>query len=253
MTNPPYGQFATGGTVETARSQGFSFAVPQQGRSGVDWIMLLTGCVLVYYTGKIMLHQYNRGIDGLEMPLWVGSTYIQAQHLLFNIQYDKDVRENLKKEYLSYKKSEVVNNRLGVSFFEYVQSRMPDFCSGRLNSVSDTMQIVLNALGNKDSQALVTFARSVQTALQRRGGDPQTRVDDFISKIGTLNGIRLGSTAAVNSAGGGIIPQNVIQANYSPPVNAPVYANTQYDSPTETNNLDSNSSQIHGSVPFQDK
>ncbi|KPA78201.1 putative mitochondrial hypothetical protein [Leptomonas pyrrhocoris] len=252
ITNHQYGHFATMGINETAvhqatgdaGSQGSGYVGEQrfQNRGRVDWIMLLTGCALVYFSGKILFNQFTRGVNGLEMPLWTASVEMQAKHLLFAIQFSQHEQDQLRKDF------EVVRQTNPfVNFFEWVRSQRSEFCSGRKYSPDYVLNVLVSSLRSNESTQLANLARTLQQSMRRQTGDSLQRVDDFVEQ--------LQSTGLLFQAMRGTGPTNAFAPSYQPaPGFIPPVGHTQGGAEQSdlSSALEVKSGVAHSSTPFDD-
>lgn len=187
MTEYNYGHFSSQGIGSAAVNQaGFSF-IPGSGlplgnttssKGQVNWLMLLTGCALVYFSAKIMFQQLNKGIDDFDIPLWTASVETQAKHLIFSVQFDHSTKEDLKRQFHSVRQ---VNPFF--DFFEWVRSVRSDFLHGSRYSAETTMNTVATLLSRTERRDVMMFANTLQRSLWKTGGSPATRLDDFMDSI----------------------------------------------------------------------
>lgn len=273
MTNYEYGHFATAGINAAARDQAFrnsgfglfnTGSTSQQadgtndqqqqstsqtsgvmggagstGQKKVDWLMLFTGVALFYFSTKILFQQLTRGVEGLNIPLWAASIEVQAKHLIYSVQFDSETKESLQKQFISVREANPF-----ADFFSWVHSTRPEFGSGRRFSYDNAMHIMVSLLRSSDTSQLMSFARALQQALMRRGGDPQDRLDTFLDKVQGMAPMSLPP-----GIGGGTM-------NLSPsPQNTANHSSSglmQPNSSLELNDiLSSGSEGPHSSTPFQ--
>lgn len=250
FTNHQYGHFSTMGLNETAAQQAAADAGSQkfggfggqafQGRSGVDWIMLLTGCALVYFSGKILFNQFTRGVNGLEMPLWTASIDMQAKHLLFAVQFDQQEQDQLKKDF------EVVRQTNPfVNFFEWVRSRRPEFCCGRKYTPDYVLNILVSSLRSNDSAQLAGLARTLQQSMNQRKGDSLQRVDDFVERLQTT-GVMFQSLRGAGPTSA-FTPSHQPASAFMPPAGHTQGGAEQSDINSA---LEAKSGEAHSSTPF---
>ncbi|KAG5479781.1 hypothetical protein LSCM4_05789 [Leishmania orientalis] len=231
--------------ASNARAQGLSGfgGVPFQNRGGVDWLMLLTGCMLVYFSGKIFFRQFARGVNGLEMPLWTASVELQAKHLLFAVQFQQSEQEQLRKEFEAVRQINPF-----VNFFEWVRSRRPEFCSGRKYGTEYVMLTLVSYLCSSDGIRLGTVARTLQQSMTHKSTDSLQRVDDFIEQLQSagflFQGLRGVGSSSMHTPG------------YSPRLMyAPVSEAGQclVQESDLTSALDVKSGEAHSSTPFSEE
>ncbi|KPI89580.1 hypothetical protein ABL78_1348 [Leptomonas seymouri] len=247
-----YGHFSTMGINETAahqaagdaRSQDFGNFGGQnvQGRGKVDWMMLFTGCALVYFSGKIFFNQFTRGVNGLEMPLWTASVEIQAKHLVFAIQFNRDEQDQLKKEFEAFRQTNPF-----VNFFEWLRSRRPEFCSGRKYNADYVLNALVSSLRSNDNVQLASLVRTLQQSMNQQTGDSLQRVDNFVE--------RLQSTGHLLQAMHGTGPTNASAPSFQPmPELMPSLEHTQGRAEKSDLNcaLEAKSGEAHSSIPFYD-
>ncbi|CAD2220950.1 hypothetical protein, conserved [Angomonas deanei] len=203
--------------------------------------MLLTGGLLVFVTTKIMFQQATRGVDDLDMPLWIGSTYLQAEHLIFNIQFDHDTRENLKNEFREVRDAALQNLQPYPGFFDFVRFKRPEFGSGRQYNSQTVMDALIQSMSSSDTKGQTQVVRLVHQMLQTRSGTPESRLDDFMNKMNTLSLYR----SPLPMGGGAFPTQRVYQPIPPPP--PPVHPPADTDTTHASANQDSGSG---GSVPF---
>lgn len=252
ITNHQYGHFSTMGINETAAQQAAGDAGSQkfgsfgsqafQGRGGVDWLMLLTGCALVYFSGKILFNQFTRGVNGLELPLWTASIEMQAKHLLFAVQFDQQEQDQLKRDFEVVRQTNPFAN-----FFEWVRTRRPDFCCGRKYHPDYVLNALVSSLRSNDSAQLAGLARTLQQSVSRRKGDSFQRVDDFVEQ--------LQATGFMFQSLRGAGPTSAFTPSYQPaPTFVPPADHTQGGGEQSdlTRALDSKSGEAHSSTPFED-
>lgn len=250
ITHHEYGHFATSGINYQAAGQAFgdaqnsagsawqsgkfTAAAPNAtGKVGVDWVMLLTGCLLVFVSGQMLYQQMGRDVDDLEIPLWVASIDTQAKHLILSVQFDQATRDGLKKEFQTVR----LNNPLA-DFFEWVRTQRPEFGFGNRYGMDYAMGTVTSILSSTNSRELVAFAQALQGAMNRRDGSPQQRLDDFLQKLQTVGGLYTGAPAAMGMA------SPMIQ----PPPFVPQVSATATAAPSHEATQDAGA---HGSVPFK--
>ncbi|AIN98156.1 hypothetical protein LPMP_210750 [Leishmania panamensis] len=183
-----YGHFSTMGISASATQQAASNAgvdgyqsfggTPFQNRRSVDWVILLTGCTLMYFSGKILFRQLTRGVNGLEMPLWTASVELQAKHILFAVQFQQSEQDQMKKDF-----EEVRQINPFVEFFEWVRSRRPEFCSGRKYGADYVMHTLVSSLSSSDGAQLATVARTLQQSMAQKNNDSLQRVDNFVEQL----------------------------------------------------------------------
>ena len=252
MQNPQYGHFSTMGINETAAQQAAGDAGAQrfggfgaqsfQSRGGVDWLMLLTGCALVYFSGKILFSQLTRGVNGLEMPLWTASVEMQAKHLLFAVQFNQQEQDQLKKDFEVVRQTNPFTN-----FFEWVRSRRPEFCCGRKYSPDYVLHTLISSLCSNDSTQLASLVRTLQQSMRRQAGDPLQRVDEFVEQ--------LQSTGYMYQALRGAAPTGTFYPNYQPsPAFVPPVGRTQGGAEQSDLNtaLEAKTGEAHSSTPFDE-
>lgn len=257
MTNHEYGHFSSMGinaaaaqqATSSAGGQGFTgfSGMPFQRGGRVDWLMLLTGLALVYFSGKIMLNQLTQGVDGLNMPLWIASVETQAKHLLFAVQFNQAEQKQMRQDFHTARQMNPF-----VDFFEWVHTQRPEFCCGQRYSSEHVMGILVSALRNGDSTQLATLARTLQTTVSRQGGDSLQRIDDFVDQLQAAGYL----LQAVRGFGHSSLPNTQSQQNYqSPAVEAPQYQLQSAGGPQSgiQNALDVNNSETHSSTPFSDR
>lgn len=252
ITNHQYGHFSTMGINETAAQQAAGDAgsqnfgafggQPFQGKGRVDWIMLLTGCALVYFSGKILFNQMTRGVEGLEMPLWTASVEMQAKHLLFAVQFSQHEQEQLKKDFEVVRQANPFTN-----FFEWVRSRRPEFCAGRKYSPDYVLNSLISALRSNDSTQLASLARTLQQAMRQQNGDSLQRVDDFVERLQATGYMfqSMRGAAPVNA----FLPSPHSAANFMPPAEPPQGGAERSDLSSA---LEAKSGEAHSSTPFGD-
>jgi hypothetical protein len=252
ITNHQYGHFSTMGINETAAQQAAGDASSQsfwgsggqsfQNRGRVDWIMLLTGCVLVYFSGKILFTQFTRGVNGLEMPLWTASVDMQAKHLLFAVQFNRHEQDQLKKDFEAARQTNPLTN-----FFEWVRTCRPEFCSGRKYNSEYVMSVLISSLCSSDSTQLASLARALQQSMKQQTGDPLQRVDEFVERL-QATGYLL---QTMRSPG----PINTFAHNYQiAPTFVPPVKHTQGGAERSDLNsaLEVKNGEVHSSTPFDD-
>ncbi|KAG5479397.1 hypothetical protein LSCM1_04657 [Leishmania martiniquensis] len=251
--NHEYGHFSTMGinasaaqqaarNAETQGHSGFGGA-PLQNRRGVDWLMLLTGCMLVYFSGKILFRQLARGVNDLEMPLWTASVELQAKHFLFAVQFQQSEQGQLKREFEAVRQTNPF-----VDFFEWVRSRRPEFCSGRKYRADYVMHTLVSYLRSSDGTQLVTVARTLQQSMTRKSGDSLQRVDDFLEQLQSagllFQGLRGVSSSSVYTPD---CPPRPMYASASEAGQAVAQESDL------TSALDVKSGEAHGSIPFSEE
>ncbi|KEG12081.1 hypothetical protein DQ04_02021070 [Trypanosoma grayi] len=244
LTDFRYGHFAAQeGATTSAASQAYATVnngfpmggAGSSGRQGVDWLMLFTGFALVYVSSKFMLQRFSFGdIDNINMPLWSASLETQAKYLLFSIQYDVRTREQIRQAYHNVRQTNPFTD-----FFQWLRVQHPEYGHGVLYNYENAVGTLVSILSSGSSDSLMTLARSVQNALRKQGGSPAQRIDDFVTDLGALAGMRrvqgnTFSTGYVNSP--------------PPPPSVQVYGTEPV---TILNALDATPSKEHSSVPFQ--
>ncbi|KAL0506972.1 LOW QUALITY PROTEIN: hypothetical protein Q4I30_003709 [Leishmania utingensis] len=179
-TSRQWGASATQQAASNAGVDGYqSFGgTPFQNRRSVDWVILLTGCTLMYFSGKILFRQLTRGVNGLEMPLWTASVELQAKHILFAVQFQQSEQDQMKKDF-----EEVRQINPFVEFFEWVRSRRPEFCSGRKYGADYVMHTLVSSLSSSDGAQLATVARTLQQSMAQKNNDSLQRVDNFVEQL----------------------------------------------------------------------
>ncbi|GET88307.1 hypothetical protein, conserved [Leishmania tarentolae] len=252
MTHHEYGHFSTMGinasaAAQAARSagvQGYSGfgGSPFQNRGRVDWLFLLTGCTLVYFSGKILFRQFTRGVNGLELPLWTASAELQAKHILFAVQFQQSEQDQMRKDFEAVRQTNPF-----VDFFEWVRSRRPEFCCGRKYGADYVMNALISCLRSSDGTQLATLARTLQQSMIRKSGDSLQRVDDFVEQLQSagyvLQGIRGVGSSSVYT------PEHLPQPMYTTPREVSQCGPQVSDL---SNALDVENGQTHSSTPFSE-
>lgn len=252
LSSYEYGHFSTMGLNATAakaatdaRAQGGAgfggAAFPS--RQGTDWLMLLTGCALVYFSGKILFRQFTRGVNGLEMPLWTASVEQQAKHLLFAVQFEQSEQDQLKREFEAVRQTNPF-----VDFFEWVRSRRPEFCCGRKYAPDYVVHALVSALRSSDGTQLASLARTLQSSLSRKNGDAMQRVDDFVDQLHSAGSLFQGLRGF--GASNAYFPDQPLRPAYAPSLQS-----SQAGSALESDisgALDVKSGEAHSSTPFSE-
>ncbi|ORC89432.1 uncharacterized protein TM35_000122070 [Trypanosoma theileri] len=245
MVNFRYGHFASEeGATASAASQAYYAAngglpiggAGSTGRQGVDWLMLFTGCALVYVTSKFMLRRFSGGdMDDVSIPLWTASLDVQAKYLLFSIQFDVTAREEIRKSYHNVRQANPFTD-----FFQWLRFRHPEFGQGIVYSYDDAVETLTTILSSGNSQTLMILARGVQNALRKKDGNPAQRIDEFLISLGALARVKRMETNT-------LVP-GYVQPTLLPPQPTVVYGT---EPTTIQNALDATPSERHSSVPFQ--
>ncbi|CCW64555.1 unnamed protein product [Phytomonas sp. EM1] len=141
------------------------------------WLMILSGLTLIYFLRKVVL-QTSRGLNDLELPLWLASIERQSKHIIFLIQFDEQTRIDLRKEFES-----VHFLNPFIDFFDWVKTKRPEFGLGIRYDPGVSIGILLTFLANTESHVLTIFIRSIQMASLKRNVSPMQRLDEFIDHI----------------------------------------------------------------------
>ncbi|CAM67804.1 conserved hypothetical protein [Leishmania infantum JPCM5] len=252
MTHHEYGHFSTMGINASAAQQAARSAGVQgypgfgggafQNRGRVDWLFLLTGCTMVYLSGKILFRQFTRGVNGLELPLWTASVELQAKHILFAVQFQQSEQEQMKKDFEAVRQTNPF-----VDFFEWVRSRRPEFCSGRKYGADYVMHTLVSCLRGSDGTQLATLARTLQQSMTRRNGDSLQRVDDFVEQLQSAGYLFHGIRGVGSS--GMYTPEPLPQPIYTPFREVSQCGAQESDL---INTLDVKNGEAHSSTPFSE-
>ncbi|KAG5505710.1 hypothetical protein JKF63_05045 [Porcisia hertigi] len=250
ITNHQYGHFSILGINVSAAQQAASHAgvqgypgfggTPFEKRRSVDWLMLLTGCLLVYFSSKILFRQITRGVNELEFPLWTASIEVQAKHLLFAVQFQRSEQEQMRKDFEAVRQINPF-----VDFFEWVRSRRPEFCSGRKYGADYVMHTLVSSFLSSDGAQLAAVARTLQQSIVQINDDPLQRVDNFVEQ--------LQSTSHLFQGIRGVGSSNSYTTEYPP---RSTYSSQggagESGAPTSdlTSALDAKSGEEHSSTPF---
>lgn len=224
-----------GGAGASGATGGMPNGMPMKPRT--DWLMLFTGLALMWVSAKIIYSQMTRGVDDLDFPLWTASLEVQAKHLLFCVQFDDQTRSQLKRDFQVVRQSNPF-----ADFFQWVHSRQPQYLSGRVNSLDMAIGAVIQSLSNTNSRELMSFATALRQSLTRKGGDPQTRLDDFVNNLSPANSM-LATMGGLSGRGG---------ASSAPPASVPSYnpPSESYSTPMGMPH-DVSSNAVNGSNPFE--
>lgn len=252
MTHHEYGHFSTTGINASAAHQAARSAGVEgypgfgggafQNRGRVDWLLLLTGCTLVYLSFKILFRQFTRGVNGLELPLWTASIELQAKHILFAVQFQQSEQDQIKKDFEAVRQTNPF-----VDFFEWVRSRRPEFCCGRKYGADYVMHTLVSCLRSGDGTQLATLARTLQQSMTRKNGDSLQRVDDFVEQLQSagylFQGIRGVGSSGVHT------PEHSPQPIYTPLREVSQCGVQESDL---INALDVKNGEAHSSTPFRE-
>ncbi|CCW72079.1 unnamed protein product [Phytomonas sp. Hart1] len=141
------------------------------------WPIIFVGFALIYFLSNVFLRT-SYVLNGLDLPLWLASIERHSKYIIFEIQFDEQTKNNLKKEF------EFVHlSNPFVDFFVWVKTRKPEFEFGIRYGPEVCINTLLSFLANTEPHMLTIFYRSIQMASLKKNKSPTQRLDEFIDQI----------------------------------------------------------------------